>query len=204
MRFEYYEQLKSLAREKRQQYGITGPRVLRTDMKRIFKAEGIQLDYWHQPFKKLRGAYFHDELGSTIMIKKDLPSDPCVFTMAHEYKHHLTDQDRAMVTCENNPANEAIEIGAEIFAAEFLFPEGCFREEMERMGVGLLGCTAEVLVRLKSETKTTLSYAGLTKLAEWLKFAPAGSLPKSGWRKLEDKILGIPFYRTRPTQVELN
>lgn len=189
--------MKSLARETRDQHGIAGPRVLRTDMKRIFRAENIQLDYWPGPLKKIRGAYFNDENGATIMIRKDLPADPCVFTMAHELKHHLVDKDAGMLTCENTPAKEVIEIGAEVFAAEFLFPEACFKEHMESMGIGALTCTPETLVHVKHNTKTTLSYAGLSKLAVWLGYAAEGSLPKAGWKKLEDQIFGVPFFRQR-------
>ena len=197
MRFEYYEKMKSLARETREAHGIAGPRVLRSNMKKIFKAEGIQLDYWAGPLKRIRGAYFNDQHGSTIMIRKDLPPDPCVFTMAHELKHHLADKDAGMLACKDKPANEMIEIGAEVFAAEFLFPEASFKEQMEQMGIGPLGCTAETLVHVKHNTKTTLSYAGLCKLAVWLGFSAEGALPTAGWKKLEDKIFGVPFYRLR-------
>jgi len=195
VRFEYYEKMKLLARESRVEHGIEGPRVLRSDMKRIFKEEGIHLDYWAGPLKRIRGAYFNDEDGPTIMIRKDLPPDPCVFTMAHELKHHLADKDSGLVACESTPATEMIEIGAEIFAAEFLFPEECFKQEMARMGVGFMQCTAELLVQVKHNTKTSLSYSGLCKLAVWLQFAADGSLPKAGWKKLEEQIFGVPFYR---------
>jgi len=189
--------MKLLARETRQAHGIEGARVLRSDLRRIFKEHEIELDYWNAPFKRIRGAYFNDEHGPTIMIRKGLPPDPCVFTMAHELKHHLVDRDAGMLTCENTPANQMIEIGAEIFAAEFLFPEASFKEQMTRMGIGPLGCTAETLVRVKHATKTTLSYAGLCKLAVWLGFSAVDALPKTGWRKLEDQICGVPFYRRR-------
>ena len=197
MKFEYYEKLKVLARETRRAHGIQGPRVLRTDMKRIFKAEQIKLDYWPGPLKKIRGAYFNDENGATIMIKKDLPADPCVFTMAHELKHHLVDKGEALLACEETPVNQMIEIGAEVFAAEFLFPEACFREQMEKMGVGTMQCDAKTLVYVKRNTQTTLSYAGLSKLAIWLHYAADGSLPKTGWKKLEEQMFGVPFYRRR-------
>lgn len=190
--------MKALARETRKTYGIEGPRVLRTDMKRIFKAEAITLDYWPGRLKKIRGAYFNDENGANIMIRKDLPPDPCVFTMAHELKHHLVDKAQALLACEETPVNQMIEIGAEVFAAEFLFPEACFREEMERIGVPAMKCDAKALIQVKRDTQTTLSYAGLCKLAVWLHYAAEGSLPKAGWKKLEEEMFGIPFYRRKP------
>src|SRR5438270_13009923 len=79
VRFQYYERMKVLARESRAAHGIAGPRVLRSDMKRIFKEEGITFDYWPGPLKKIRGAYFNDEAGATIMIRKGLPPDPSIF-----------------------------------------------------------------------------------------------------------------------------
>jgi Zn-dependent peptidase ImmA (M78 family) len=53
-----------------------------------------------------------------------------------------------------------VEIGAEIFAAELIYPEGEFRSHLEQMGIGTDGCTAEVLVRL-----TQRKYANAVWLA---------------------------------------
>jgi hypothetical protein len=50
--------------------------------------------------------------------------------------------------------------------AELIYPEGQFAADLQaRVGVG--GCTPEVIARLKHETRTTLSYAGLVKRAEF-------------------------------------
>lgn len=68
-RTAYYEEMKALARAKRQEFGIAGPRVLRSDFKRIFKKEGIAFDYWNGPLKAIRGAYLCDDLGPTIMVQ---------------------------------------------------------------------------------------------------------------------------------------
>jgi Zn-dependent peptidase ImmA (M78 family) len=194
-RTAYYEELKALARAKRQEHGIAGPRVLRSDFKRIFKEEGITFDYWDRPLKAIRGAYLCDDLGPTIMVRKNLPDDPCVFTMAHEYKHHLRDRDQGLVHCRNDPSTVVIEIGAEVFAAEFLFPEGIFREQMEARSIASAACTQEHLVMLKNETKTTMSYAGLRKTAIRLGYATQ-AMPDNGWRQLEDS-LGFAAFRRR-------
>jgi Zn-dependent peptidase ImmA (M78 family) len=195
--FQYYEDLKQLARNVRREFGLDGPRILKSDIKRIYKDKGITLDYWPYRLKGLRGAYFNDENGISIMIAKDLPADPMVFTMAHELKHHLVDSSHGLVKCLDKTISRPIEIGAEVFAAEFLFPDAVFFQLMENMNVPDGACTAEVIVRLKHETKTTLSYTGLVKKAEWLKFAPQGSLPQTGWKRLEEQIYGIPFYKRR-------
>ena len=93
-----------------------------------------------------------------------------------------------------------IEIGAEIFAAELIYPEQMFSGNLLSMGVTLGSCTPQDLVVLKRETQTTLSYAGLAKRAEFLGFAPQGSLGKVAWKKLEESIYGVPFYKQRITR----
>ncbi len=56
-------------------------------------------------------------------------------------------------------------------------------------------CTPQVLVHLKRETRTTLSYAGLAKRAEFLGFAERGSLANVKWKKLEEQLFGEPLYK---------
>src|SRR5579863_10017727 len=174
-RSEYYAQLKELARATRARFGLTSPRVLRSDLRRIYRAEGIRIDLWPYRLKKLRGAYVNDEFGPTVMLAKGLPQDPMVFTMGHELKHHLTDSRSSLSFCDACNQSDPIEIGAEIFAAELIYPEGDFCSDLEQMKIAPGQCTPEVLVRLKHETKTTLSYAGLAKRAEFMGFAATGS-----------------------------
>jgi len=194
-RFAYYEEMKALARQLRAEHAIDTPRVLRSDLRQIYRRYGIRIDLWHGKFKRLRGAYFWDDLGATVMLVRGLPEDPMVFTMAHELKHHLVDREAGLSYCDASNENEAREIGAEIFAAEFIFPEQGFIERLTQMSVAIGECTPEILVRLKRETRTTLSYAGLAKRAEYLGFAPKGSLAKVQWKKLEERMFGEPFYK---------
>ncbi|MCL6560607.1 MAG: ImmA/IrrE family metallo-endopeptidase [Firmicutes bacterium] len=194
-RFAYYEKMKALARKVRGEHELSSFRVLKSDMRRIYKSYGIKIDLWPHPFKSLRGAYFNDELGPSVVLPRDLPVDPMVFTMAHELKHHLVDRNLSLIYCDASNENEVIEIAAEIFAAELIFPERDFAECLEQMGIGKGECTPEVLVRLKRETETTLSYAGLAKRAEFLGFAAPGSLAKVRWKKIEEEIYGEPAYK---------
>lgn len=194
-RSEYYAELKALARRTRSQFGLTTPRVLRSDLRRIYRAEGIRIDLWPHKLRKLRGAYINDDLGPTVMLAKGLPQDPMVFTMGHELKHHLTDSGSSISYCDASNQSDPIEIGAEIFAAELIYPDDDFRLDMERMKVASGECTPEVLVRLKHETRTTLSYAGLAKRAEFMGFAAGGSLDKVKWRKIEEQIYGEPIHK---------
>lgn len=194
-RSEYYEKMKVLARETRAKYGLSTPKVSKSDLRRIYKDQSIRIDLWAHKLRKLRGAYFNDESGVTVLIVKGLPDDPTIFTLAHELKHHLADRDLPVACCEGDPRNEVIEIGAEIFAAEFIFPEDDFLRLLGEMGVTHGKCTAESLVRLKRQTQTTLSYTGLAKRAEFMGLAPCGSLAKVSWKKLEEKIFGEPLYK---------
>lgn len=198
-RFAYYEQMKALARTVRAEHGLTTPRVLRTDLRRIYKAQEIKIDL-RQGFKNLRGAYFNDQYGTTVVIAKGLPGDPTAFTMAHELKHHLADRQTQGFQCSYSPSTtDPVEIGAEIFAAELLFPEADFLRLLSDAGVTTGNCTAEHLVRLKHETQTTLSYQGLAKRAEFMKLAVPGSFNGVQFKKLEEQIYGTPFRRPRKT-----
>lgn len=183
-----------MARRVRAVYGLSSCRVLKSDLRRIYKAEGIRLDIWPYKFKEIRGAYFHDFLGPTVMVAK-LPTDPFVFTLAHELKHHLFDRDGAVPPCGTRNQSEHLEIGAEVFAAELLFPEDDFRRMIESLGVGVGSCRPAHVIEIKRRSGTTLSYLGLVKRAEFLGFAAAGSLPRTGWKTLEEKIHGVPFYK---------
>lgn len=194
-RFAYYEEVKALARRVRREYGLDTFRVLRSDLRRLYRDYGIKIDLWPHPFKSLRGAYFDDDLGPTVLLARRLPPEPMIFTMAHELKHHLVDRDLALSYCDASNARQPIEIGAEIFAAELIFPEQDFVDCLKQMGIGRRACTPEALVRLKRHTQTTLSYAGLAKRAEQLAFAPFGSLAGIRWKKLEEQLYGEPLYK---------
>jgi hypothetical protein len=60
---------------------------------------------------------------------------------------------------------------------------------------GLSAGACVVIVHLKHDTRTTLSYTGLAKRATFLGLAPAGSLDNVRWKKLEEEIFGEPFYK---------
>jgi len=182
----YYEELRVLARQVRAEHGLSTPRVLPSDLMRIYAQYGIVLDEWPYRFKHLRGAFINDHLGTTIMIARGLPQDPMVFTMAHELKHFFRDRDLGISYCDQSNLNKSLEVGAEIFAAELLFPDRDFVAHMNMMGIRRDQCLPKTLIRLKRKTGTTLSYAGLAIKAERLGFAPSHSLTTiKTWRRLE-------------------
>ena len=182
----YYEDLKLLARQVRAENGLSSPRVLPSDLMRIYAKHGIEVDEWPYRFRHLRGAFIDDQLGTTVMLAKGLPRDPLAFTMAHELKHFYRDRDLGISYCDQSNLNRSLEIGAEVFAAEFLFPDRDFVSHMKMMGIRRDECLPKTLVHLKRKTGTTLSYAGLAIKAERLGFAPSHSLTTvKTWRKFE-------------------
>jgi IrrE N-terminal-like domain len=182
----YYEDLRRLARQVRAEHGLTSPRVLPRDLMKIYARHGITVDEWPYRFRHLRGAFINDHLGATVMLVKGLPQDPMVFTMAHELKHFFRDRDLGISYCDQSNLNKSLEIGAEIFAAELLFPDQDFVAHMKMLGISRYQCLPKTLVRLKRKTGTTLSYAGLAIKAERLGFAPSHSLTTiKTWRRIE-------------------
>ena len=193
----YYEDLKLLARQVRAENGLTSPRVLVSDLSRIYARHGIIIDEWPYRFRNLRGAFINDHLGLTVMVAKGLPRDPMVFTLAHELKHFFRDRDLGFSYCDQSNLNKSLEIGAEIFAAELLFPDRDFVNHMDRMGIRQHQCLPKTLIRLKRQTGTTLSYAGLAIKAERLGFAPSHSLTTiKTWRRLEAAYSPKPVGKT--------
>lgn len=197
-RSDYYEDLKILARQVRAENGLHSPRVTRTDLRRIYSKCGIQIDLWPYKFRNLRGALFCDELGTTVVLAKGLPEDPMVFTMAHELKHYLKDRELGLSYCDLSNADKPLEVGAEVFAAEFLFPDADFVAHLNAMGVGTGKCIPQTLVHLKRDTRTTLSYAGLAIKAERLGFAARDTVTAfKGWKKLEAQLYGVPPWKAK-------
>ena len=183
---QYYEELKLLARQVRAENGLSSPRVLPSDLMRIYAKHGIEVDEWPYRFRNLRGAFINDDLGTTVMLAKGLPRDPMVFTMAHELKHFFRDRDLGISYCDQSNLNKSLEIGAEIFAAELIFPDRDFVSYLTRMGIRTNQCLPKNLVQLKRQTGTTLSYAGMAIKAERLGFAPSHSLTTiKTWRRFE-------------------
>ncbi len=192
-----------MAQQVRSANGIDSYRLTRSDLRRIYKTCGIEhFDLWPPKgldgkFKKLRGAYFCDACGCSVMIDRNLPDEPAVFTMAHELKHHLMDSAEGLALfCDESNINQHIEIGAEIFAAELIFPDENFLSYASEHGLKNGQCSAEELVHLKRATNTTLSFSALSKRAEFHGLAARSSLSGfKGWKMLEERLYGEPDYK---------
>lgn len=199
----YYEMLKARARELRQEREWTEPRIGLREIKQLCLEKGIEkIDLW-PPAKcrtvkkrtKVRGIYAPNGGRPCVMVNRHLPKEQRVFTIGHELKHHLFDGNgNDPLLCETKVQNNTVEIGAEIFAAELIYPDADFCRDLRDRGVEPGACTAEDLVRLKHDTSTTLSCAALAKKAYRFEFAEPGAFDGAAWKKIELLIFGEPDY----------
>ena len=131
-RNDYYESLKSLAREKRVLHRVdTGAFGLR-ELRRIYKAETVRIDHWPLPYR-IKALYMCDDDDCSVAVQRELPDEPKLFALVHELKHHYCDREdlgAGVIHCGDYDANELIEKGAEVFAAEFIYPEVEFAEDL--------------------------------------------------------------------------
>lgn len=190
-RSDYYEVIRAKARLVRQEHGLVSPKVKLSDLRRIYKTYGIKIDLWEAPLSKVRGLYAVYEGVPCVMVVKKLPEEQRIFTLAHELKHHFFDVEPIQYPMEK----EAVEIGAEIFAVELIFPDKDFNEHMGRMAVIAGSCTPANVIKLKRDSQTTLSFASLAKRATFLGYAKQGTLEKVKWKKLEEELYGLPTYK---------
>jgi len=185
---DYYYEMRELALEVRTRNEIEGADLSMRDMWRIYREEGIEkLDFRHG-FRNLRGAYFNDEYGVTVMLAGGLPDEPTIFTMAHELKHHLVDSKIGGVLCLTDDQTRRMEIGAEVFAAELIYPEKDFVYDLFRLLRGMpQAVSPELLLELKLRTETTLSYSALAKRTVLLRLADELTFKNVSWGSLERK-----------------
>lgn len=196
-RSEYYEDLKTLAREKRALYNVDTSAFGLREVRQIYKAEGIKIDQWSLP-AKIKAVYFCDGNDYSVAIQRNLPDEPKLFALIHELKHHYTDQEiirTGVVPCGDYNRNQPIEIGAEVFAAEFIYPEEEFKNDILLLGISTW--RAEDVVRLKRNCKAKVSYQYLTKRLARLGVITSEQFKGVKFRNLEDQIYGIPYHRRR-------
>ncbi len=193
----YYEDLKELAREKRQLYDVdTGAFGLR-EVRKIYKGEGIRLDYWPLSYK-IKAIYMCADDDPSVAVRKSLPDEPKLFALVHELKHHYRDRETlngGVISCGDYNANELIEKGAEVFAAEFIYPEEEFREDVSGLHAG--PWRADNVVIFKRGCKAKVSYRFICKRLERLGLIEPGQFSDVKFQKLEETMFGVPFYRRR-------
>lgn len=192
----YYEDLLNLAREKRMLHDVRTDAFGLTQVRKIYKTEGVRIDYWSLPYK-LKALYMCENGDCSVAIQRSLPDEPKLFALVHELKHHYRDRvmlGAGVIHCGDYNANELIEKGAEVFAAEFIYPENEFAEDLAAFGISIW--SAENVVLLKRNCKAKVSYRFLCKRLERLGLISTGHFNGVQFQKLEDQLFGIPFYRS--------
>jgi Zn-dependent peptidase ImmA (M78 family) len=119
------------------------------------------------------------------MVMKELPEDAMVLTMVHELKHHLVDSNLKSYSKWRFDQANPMEVGADLFAAELIYPEKAFESDLERMRTRAGECPLDAILRLKKKTGTTLPYRIFRERAASMGFAPASMFRVSFWQKLE-------------------
>jgi Zn-dependent peptidase ImmA (M78 family) len=191
----YYEGLKKLARQKREFYQVSTVKFGLAQVRKIYKAEGIRID--QRPLtRRIKAIYMCDGGDPSVAIQETLPKAPKLFALVHELKHHYRDQDAiqsGQIICGDHNANALIEKGAEVFAAEFIYPEEEFAADL--MALGVKRWTPEDLVRFKRGCQAWISYTFIRKRMERLNLIPRGAFSEVKFQNLEEQLYGVPFYR---------
>jgi Zn-dependent peptidase ImmA (M78 family) len=196
-RHSYYEDLKRLAREKRVKHGVATDAFGLREVRNIYKTEGIKIDYYPLP-RKVKALYMCADGEYTVAVQRKLPDEPKLFALVHELKHHYCDQDvlgPGVIHCGDYNINEPLEIGAEVFAAEFIYPELEFATDIKKFRIATW--TAEDVVALKRNCKAKVSYRYLCKRLEHLALVALGAFDSIKFQKLEESIYGVPYHRRR-------
>jgi hypothetical protein len=85
-------------------------------------------------------------------------------------------------------------VGAEVFAAEFIYPESEFLALAKALGISAKAA-AEDVVRFKRAMPATVSYQFLRKRFEFFGLAPRGGFAKVKFTLLEENMFGVPIYK---------
>lgn len=192
-----YEALKSLARQKRLEHNVSTGELGLQKVRQIYKAECVVIDSWDLP-RRIRAVYMCDDDDPSVLVNKTLPKEPRLFSLVHELKHHYTDRSliaSGKIKCGDYNANEEIEIGAEVFAAEFIYPEDEFLSCLEQLGIKRGSCSRENVVILKRNCGAPVSYTFLRKRLERMGFVAPGAFDRIQFQKLEESLYGAPIYK---------
>lgn len=196
-RHAYYQELKLLAREKRTEHDVGTARLGLREVRRIYKAEAIRIDYYPLPYK-IKALYMCDDCDCSVALQRRLPDEPKLFALIHELKHHYCDREAlgtGVIHCGDYDANELIEKGAEVFAAEFIYPETEFAEDIAHLNLSFHD-PADI-VNVKQSCKAKVSYKFICKRLERLGLIASGQFNGFQFQKLEEQMFGVPFYRRR-------
>lgn len=192
-----YEKVKNLAREKRAEYQVDTARLNLTTIRKIYAAEGIRIDLWTFG-STIRAVYMCEDGDPSVAINSKLPRIPKLFSLVHELKHHYLDVpliQGGKFKCGDYNANEQIEKAAEVFAAEFIYPESEFLNCVDNLNISSGNWQPEDVIRLKRTCNALVSYQFLCKRLVRLGFAQQASFSGIQFQKLEEQLYGLPIYK---------
>lgn len=194
---EHYNQARALARQKRLEFGIQTKDIKLPLLKKICKEEDVKVDLVENIGPRIRAAYFFDDDGASILLKKDLPQEPKLFALTHELKHHFLDRDDiadGKMQCGDYNANKVIEIAAEEFAAEFIYPILEMQHLINSMKISTGNCTPEQIVEIKRQIPAPVSYIFVRKRLERFNLIAKGEFSNVQFQKLEEQM-HPPLYK---------
>ena len=112
----------------------------------------------------------------SVALQENIPYEPKLFALIHELKHHYKDRaalGSGVISCGDYDANELIEKGAEVFAAEFIYPEAEFEGDLDKLGLTVRepadvvafkrACQAKVSYRFSRHFKAFVELLNLTE-----------------------------------------
>jgi Zn-dependent peptidase ImmA (M78 family) len=192
-----YSALHLLAQQKRADHKVVTSALNLNVVRRIYRDEGIRIDQWKFP-ASIRAVYMCDDGDPSVAVNNGLPREPKLFSLIHELKHHYLDQQKITngeIRCGDYNSNQAIEVAAEVFAAEFIYPEQEFLQCVTDLGISLGLCAPEDVVQLKRECTALVSYTFLRKRLVRMGFGSSHVLDGVQYQKLEERMFGTPIYK---------
>lgn len=192
-----FENLKKLAREKRKFYNVDTAHFGLREVRAIYKAEDIRIDNYFSK-GKIKALYMCDDGHYSVAVQKTLPDEPKIFALIHELKHHYCDQEllkKGHIHCGDFNMSDPIEVGAEIFAAEFIYPLEEFSQDISPLKIKTW--TKEDIVKFKKICKAKVSYRFLCRRLAELGLINFKEFEKVKFQNLEDQMYGAPYHRRR-------
>jgi Zn-dependent peptidase ImmA (M78 family) len=201
-RAAYYARIRELALAKRTEFGVRKGVLGLREVNSIYRQEGITID--RLPLSPgLKAIYMCTDNICSVAIRKDLPDEPKLFALIHELKHHWADRNAMQagrLSCGSYNENELIEKAAEVFAAEFIYPEEEFGQDIEAFkdAFNVTQLSADHLIHFKRNgCKAKVSYTYLRKRLEWLGLAVPGQFAGVKFQKREEELYGVPIYKQK-------
>jgi Zn-dependent peptidase ImmA (M78 family) len=128
----YYAHIRELALIKRSEFSVVTETFGLAQVRGIYRREGVTIDS-RKLTPRLKAIYMCSEGDCSVAIRKDLPKEPKLFALVHELKHHWADRElmeAGLLSCGSFNEGELYEKAAEVFAAEFIYPEAEFRSDI--------------------------------------------------------------------------